>query len=317
MKSLKLLVTTFALMLATNIANAQSLDDAAGKYSAAIEKIKSSAFSDAATLLKEAMNMGLDLGDEGLDLVKEVQGLLPKVYLQYGVSELKAQKYDEAIKELLACEEMADLYGDVQTMRQASRIISGAYQMQGATAFNNNDYQTALESFSKGYAQDPSNIKLASLTAKAYAELGQLDKALPIFAQVIEAGDKNSKYAEDATAARADVSMYVGVAVSAAAQANDMAKVIELADLAPQNADVAMMVLQVANNSKQYQTVITRGESTVSLLTTPEAKSDIYYLIGIAYNNTGNFPKAIESLNKVTAGPNAAAAKALVAELKK
>lgn len=317
MKNLKVLVATFALLLAANFANAQSLDDAAGKYSAGIEKYKSADYSAAAALLKEAMNMGIDLGEEGMDLVKEVQGLLPKVYLQYGVAELRAQNYDAAIAQLIACEEIADLYGDVQTMRQASRVISGAYQMQGATAFNDKDYKTALESFSKGYAQDPSNVKLAALTAKAYAELGELDKAMPIYAQVVEAAEKNSKFADDSEAAQKDVAMYVGVAVSNAAEAKDMDKVLSLAELAPTNPDVAILVLQTANNMKNYQAVIARAEAAAALQVTPEAKSNVYFLLGAAYNNTANLPKAIEALSKVTAGPNAAAAKALVAELKK
>lgn len=317
MKSLKVLVATFALLLAANIANAQSLEDASNKYMAAIEKIKTSSFSEAADLLKEAMNLGLDLGEEGMDLVKEVQGLLPKVYLQNGVADLKAQKYEDAIAKLLVCEETADLYGDAQTMRQASRIISGAYQMQGATAFNNKDYQTALDSFSKGYAQDPSNIKLAALTAKAYAELGDLDKALPIFNQVVETGTANSKYAEDAESASRDIAMYVGVAVSAAAEAKDMEKVLALADLVPQNADIALLALQVANNAKQYQTVIARAQNAAAVQLNPDTASSIYFLLAIAYNNTANNPKAIETLAKVTSGPDVAAAKALAAELKK
>lgn len=306
-----------AALFCVGTVGAQELEKAQEQYAAAIEKVKTKDISGAISMLKEAMNLGIDAGDSGLDLVKEVQGLLPKLYMQLGVSDAREKKYDEAIANLLAAEEMADLYNDAMTRRQASRVISGVYMAKGAESFNSKDFTAALDIFEKGYKQDPSNIKLANLTAKTYVELGRLTDAVALFNKVIETGKENSRYAEDAAEAQKDVDNAVLVAVAAAVEAGDLDKAIADADLLPGNAAAALLVIQGANNAKKYDVVIARGEATAALQTDPGLQSDVFYFLGSAYNSRENKPKAIEFLSKVSAGQFAAQAKAAVTELKK
>lgn len=317
MKTLKFFVLSLVLLCGTTTLYAQTIDDAAAKYTAGVQKLQAKDFAGAAALLEEGMNIGFDLGDEGLDITKEIQGLLPKVYLQAGVAQLRSKNFEGALKELNTSYELADLYGDVMTTRQAGRIISGTYQMQGAEAFNSKDYATALESFSKGYEKDPSNIKLALQTAKTYAELGQLETALGIYNDIIKTGESNSKFEAEAAEAKADVTSYVLVAASAAAEAKDLDKVLELAALAPSSPEVALMSIQVANNLTKYEVIVEKAEAAAALQTDPAVASDIYYMLGIAQTNLKNYDKAKAALAKVTAGGNVADAKKLISELNK
>ncbi|MEG0602510.1 MAG: tetratricopeptide repeat protein [Mucinivorans sp.] len=306
-----------ALLMSIGVTYAQTLDEATAKYTSAVEKVKAQDFAAAIPLLKEAMNKSIDAGDEGAELTKEVQKLLPMVYLQLGVTQFKEKKFDEAIQSLTTAEEMADLYNNVNIRRQASRVISGIYMSQGIELFNTKDYAGALEIFKKGYAQDNSNIKLASFTAKAYAELGQLDQAVPLFNDVIEKGSTNSRYAQDAEQAKIDLDNYVLVGVSSAAEAKDIDKAIALADLVPADPKASLLVIQAANNAKKFDVVIARGDKTAELQSDAALKGDVNYFIGMAYNGKENKAKAIEYLMKVTAGQYAGTAKAAVAELKK
>ncbi len=317
MKTLKTLIIAASLLMGVNVAMAQTIEEAQEKYTKAMELVKAQSFGEAAALLEDAMNVGFDLGDEGLDIVKEIQKMLPKVYFYDGVNSLKQSNFEGAITQLTNACELGDLYGDVTTARQASRAISGTYQTMGAEAFNAKDYETALESFSKGYEQDPTNIKLALLTAKTYAELGQLETAIEVYNGVIEAGESNSKFEAEAAEAQSDITTYVLVAASAAAETDNLEEVIRLSELAPSSPEVALMTLQVANNQKKYNVIIEKADAAAELQSDDAVKSDIYYMLGVAYNNTGNFDKAIAALSKVTAGNNAAAAKSLIADLKK
>lgn len=312
-----LLISVLALFLSVCTSFAQSLDDANAKYQAAMEKIQANNPTEAIELLKESMKLGVGAGEEGLPLVKEVQALLPKVYFSMGMSSFKGGNLDDAITQFLQAEESADLYNNAVVRRQSARAISGVYQQKGITAFNNKDFATALESFQKGYEQDPSNIQLTAFTAKAYAELGQLDKATPLFQSIIEAGANNSKYAQDAAAAAADLNNYVLPAMSAAAEAKDFDKVVALADLAPSSPEASLLVIQTANVLKKYNEVTAKGEAAAAAQKDPAVASNIYYMIGTAYAVQENKPKAIEALSKVTAGANVNAAKSLVTELKK
>lgn len=316
MKTLRILAVAVALLCATGTTYAQSLEDAAAKYTEAMEKVKSKSYKEAAVILKEAMNMGFDVGEEGLDLVKEIQTILPKVQIQAGITAVRANDFDGAIVELIQARDAADLYGNVQVVRQANRIISGVYQAKGATAFNEKDYKTALESFSKGYEQDPSNVKLANLTAKSHAELGDLALAITIYNSVIAMGEKNSRFEDDALEAKQDIATYLMFAATNAAAEKNLDKVLEYADMAPDSPEVQMLVMQTANNLKKFNVMIARGEAAATAQTDADLKSTVYYMLGVAYNNSDNNPKAVQILQKVTSGPNAAAAKTLAADLK-
>lgn len=315
MKKVLMLVLVAVFCVGTVVA--QEMEQAQAKYEAGIEKVKAKDVEGAVVLLKEAMNLGIDAGEEGLELVKAVQGLLPKLHMQLGVADAKIKKYDEAIKNLAIAEEMADLYNDVTTRRQASRMISGVYMAKGAESFNTKDFPAALEIFEKGYKQDPSNVKLANLTAKTYAEMGRLEEAVEVFNKVIEAGTSNSRYAEDAAAAQKDMDNAVLVAVSTAVEAGDLDKAAAVADLTPKNPAAALLVIQAANNAKKFDVVIARGEATAALQTDAALQSDVNYFLGSAYNSRENKAKAIEFFSKVSAGQFVAPAKAAVTELKK
>ncbi len=317
MKTLKIFIAALTLACLSAPSFAQSMDDAQAKYGEGVEKLKAKDYAGSAALLTEAMNVGFDLGDEGLDIVKEIQGLLPKVYLQAGVAELRTSNFDGAFANLQKAFDMSDLYGDVTTMRQASRMISNGYQMKGAAAFNEKDYATALESFSKGYEQDPSNIKLALFTAKSNAELGNLEKALEIYQGVIDAGAQNSKFESEAAEAQKDITTYLLVAASNAAEKKDLDRVLEIAKLAPTNPDIALMSMQVANNLKKYSVIISGAEAAANAQSDEAKKSDIFFMLGDAYTQTGNKAEAITALQKVASGNNVAAAKARIVELKK
>ncbi len=317
MKTLKVMLVATALLLGLNTAQAQTLEEAQTKYTEAMGLVKAKDYSNAATMLDEAMNIGFELGDEGLDIVKEIQKILPKVYIYGGVEKLRKSDFQSAITELTSAFELADLYGDITTARQASRAISGAYQAMGAEAFNNKDYQTALTSFSKGYEQDPSNIKLALLTAKSYAELNKIDTAFAIYNDIIKTGTENSKFEAEAAEAKNEITTYSLVAISAAAEAKNLDEVLRIAALAPESPEVALMSMQVANNNNKYDVIIANAEAAAEKQVDDAQKSDIYYMLGVAYNNTQNFDKAIAALSKVTAGNNVSAAKTLITELKK
>lgn len=321
MKSVKVILMTVAAAFMVGSAAAQSLDDAVAKYSAAMEKYQAKNIKEALPLLEEAMKLGIDLGDEGAELVREVQGLLPKFNLQMAMIAAQAKNYDDAVKSFLKAEELADLYGNVTIRAQASRAISNVYMVMGIDSFNNKDFAKALEVFSKGYEQDPKNVKLAAYTAKAYAELNELNKALEIYKGIIETGTSNSKYAEEAKAATADATTYSLVAISEAGKANDLEKVVALTDtlatVVPNEPLSSLMVIQLANNLKKYDIVIARGDTAAEAQVDADKKSDIYFMLGAAYQNKENKAKAIEAFRKVTAGANVAAARTAVADLSK
>lgn len=315
MKQLKLWGMTFAAVAMVLGASAQTKEDVALKMKEAGELINSKKLVEAIPVLEEVVKMGQAVGADAVDITSQAQKLLPTCYQQKGANLYKEQKIDEAIAAFSKAEDMADLQGDVMMSRKMGRTISQLYMMQGINSFNSKDYTKALESFQQGIKQDPENIQLAYFTAKSYAELNQLDQAIELYKQVITAGADNSKYAKQAADAKADMDNYLLVAASTAAQAGDVEKVKTYVEAIPENADANLLLIQTANNLKKYDVVVASGATAYAAQTDDARKSDIAYLTGVAFQNTGNSAKAIEWLGKVTAGDNVAAAKQLKTDI--
>ena len=312
MKQVKLWGVALAAALTVLGASAQTKEEVGLKMKEAGELINNKKLVEAIPVVEEVIKMGQAVGADAVDITSEAQKLLPKLYLQKGVESVRAQKLDEAIAAFEKAENLADLQGDVMTTRQAGRFVSNIYMSIGITSFNAKDYTKALESFQKGLKQDPENIQLAYFTAKSYAEMGQLEQAMELYKQVIAAGTENSKYAKQATDAKTDMDNYMLVAASEAAQAGDIEKVQTYVAAVPENADANLLLIQTANNLKKYDVVVAKGADAYAAQTDDTKKSDVAFLIGVAYQNKGNNAKAAEWLRKVTAGSNVAAAKELL-----
>lgn len=315
MKQLKLWGMTFAAVAMVLGASAQTKEDVALKMKEAGELINNKQLVEAIPVLEEIVKLGQAVGADAVDITSQAQKLLPTCYQQKGANLYKEQKIDEAIAAFSKAEDMADLQGDVMMSRKMGRTISQLYMMQGINSFNSKDYTKALESFQQGIKQDPENIQLAYFTAKSYAELNQLDQAIELYKQVIAAGTENSKYAKQAADAKADMDNYMLVAASTAAQAGDIEKVKTYVEAIPENADANLLLIQTANNLKKYDIVVASGATAYAAQTDDARKSDVAYLTGVAFQNTGNSAKAIEWLGKVTAGDNVAAAKQLKTDI--
>lgn len=319
MRTFKIFVVAAVMMIATGVSSyAQSLSEANDLYASAVGQFKAKDYDSAISTLEKSMAMCAELGEEGLELIKETQSLLPKMYAQAGIDALKAGDYDTSIEKLTQASQSAELYGDMSVMRSANNAIAGAYQQKGTAAFNSKDYTTALESFSKGYELNPTNTKLANYTAKSYAELGELAKAVEIYQNVIDLGTKNSRFEADAATASQEANQYVLIALQNAGENNATAEEIaEIADLLPSSPDASLMALQLINNKKAFKVVVERADATAEVQTDDENKSTVYYMLGVAYNNLDQNAKAVQALAKVTSGPNAAGAKSLADDLKK
>lgn len=298
-----------------------TVDQVNEKFNEAGTMIQNKQYQASIPVLEQAMDLALEVGEEAVPTLQQIRSLLPKMYFQVGVEQVRSREYEKAVATLLQTEELADLYGDVITTRQASRLISNAYMAMGIDSFNAKDYAKALQVFSLGYKQDAQNVQLALYTAKSLAELDSTMQAAEIYNGVIAAGDANPKFAEQAAAARADMESYMLIAAVNAAKDNNLENVIAYTDnilaFNPTHPESNLLVIQVANNLKKYDVVVSRGVAAADAQVDDAKRSEVYLMLGVAYQNMDNKGKALEALGKVTAGPKVAEAKAIITELNK
>ena len=123
------------------------------------------------------------------------------------------------------------------------------------------------------------------------------------------------KFAEAIASAQSKMDMYTNNQVAKLQIANDYDGIIAMASELEDAAMAAKITLQAYYGKKDFNKMIELSESALAAQTTEEGRSDIYYLLGVAYNEKEMFDQAIAAMKNVTAGHNVENAQAVIVAL--
>lgn len=296
-------------------------------YSQAIEAYNAKDYASAVPGLETVIEQGSESDDpDVLGYVSTAKQAVVRSYFMMGGAAVQKKDYDTALANFTRSAELAERYDNATQAAQSKTWIVNVYKAQGGEAFNAKDYARAIEIYTKGYAADPHNMDIALNLAASHAELamagmeiGQYLKGMEVYRQV--AALDNAQFAKAIESAVKQIDIYTNNMIAKIQGAGDNAALIALTDgvLAAdaQNALAHRVRVQVLYAMKDYQGVIAAVPAAVEAQTTDGDRSELYYLLGAAYNARSQAPQAIEAFKKVTAGPNLAAAKQAITELSK
>ena len=315
----KIVLMVFALF-AFGLVSAQSSNEVLTKYNEGVAALQAKDWAKAVQLLEAVVADGIDSEDSTvLNCVQTAKKYIPTCYQGIGLADASSGNYTAAIENLSKAAEKAELYGNSQAKAKANMILAKVYQAQGGEAFNNKDYKTAAEVFAKGYEANPRNTDMALNLAMSYCELGEYQKGMEIYVNIC--GMPTDKYADAIAKAQEMMALYTNNEIAKLQSENNNDGIIALAEqilaLNPASALAEKVRLQAYNNKKDYDKVIELGETAALAQTDEEDRSDVYLLIGSAYNAKEMREQAIENLRKVTAGQGVEAAKQAIADLTK
>lgn len=311
MKKFKLLFATFALMAAAQ-ATAQTVNEVIAKYNEAVGYIQNEQYGEAVKALESTISMGLDAGADASSTVAQAQKILPNYYFRHGFSLCRSNRMEEGLAALESAMQYAELYQDAKTLANARKLTSQIYTSMGATAFNNKDWGKAIEIFSKGYKANPTDTELGLYLAESYAESGDYQNGLDIYRQIASLESRHSRYAEPAAKAKQMIAYYqTHRAVEQAKAGNTDAAYELISDILsvdPTNSQAQLLRIQTAAQAQDWARIIEWGESAADAQSDETLRSDIYFLLGAAYQNTDNKAAAINAYRKVLTGSKAAEA---------
>ena len=308
--------------------SAQSASEVTAKYNDAVAAYTAKNWSAALEGFEAVIKGGQDSEDGNvLGLVATAKKSIPTCYRMLGTKAAGAKKWDEAINYLTTSAEKAELWDNSTDKQKANQILAKVYQVQGGEAFNAGNYEAAVAVFEKGYAANKRNTEMALNLAESYFKLGEYNKGMDVCNNIC--GMSASKYAEAIAKAKEKMAMYTNNEVARLQQAGDQDGIIAMADAMlatdPASALAEKIRIQAYNNKKEYDKVIELGENAALAQTTEEGQSDVYFIIGAAYNakyNAGGNKdaalkdKAMAYLQKVVAGNSVEAAKGALENLK-
>ena len=309
----RLIMTVVALMGATTLF-AQT--DVVATFQQGVANAKAQNYTEAIAQFQEIIDASWDIEEPDTNQQKAIVGskkFIVTCYNKMGVAAVNAKNYDEAVANFSEAANLAELYEDVAAMNKNRALVGQVYQVQGADAFNSEDYATAIEVFSKGYAADPRNTEMALNLAESYFKSDMYQEGMKICTKI--AGMNADKFAEAIAAAQEKMHMYTNNEVAKLQMANDYDGIIVMAEQLDDKAMAAKITLQAYYGKKDFNKMIELSESALAAQTTDEGRSDIYYLLGVAYNEKEQFDEAVAAMKNVTAGANVANAQAVIAAL--
>ena len=309
----RLIMTVVALMGATTLF-AQT--DVVATFQQGVANAKAQNYTEAIAQFQEIIDASWDIEEPDTNQQKAIVGskkFIVTCYNKMGVAAVNAKNYDEAVANFSEAANLAELYEDVAAMNKNRALVGQVYQVQGADAFNSEDYATAIEVFSKGYAADPRNTEMALNLAESYFKSDMYQEGMKICTKI--AGMNADKFAEAIAAAQEKMHMYTNNEVAKLQMANDYDGIIVMAEQLDDKAMAAKITLQAYYGKKDFNKMIELSESALAAQATDEGRSDIYYLLGVAYNEKEQFDQAVAAMKNVTAGANVANAQAVIAAL--
>ena len=309
----KLIMTVVALMGATALF-AQT--DVVATFQQATANAKAGNYAEAIAQFESVVEAGWDIDDPDANQLKAIQGskrFIVTCYNKLGVAAVNAKEYDAAIEYFTNAANSAEIYEDLAGMNKNKTMIGQVYQVQGADAFNSGDYATSIEVFSKGYAADPRNTEMALNLAESYLRSDMYQEGMKICTKI--AGMNADKFAEAIAEAQSKMDMYTNNEVAKLQMANDYDGIIAMAAELDDAAMAAKITMQAYYGKKDFNKMIEASAAALEAQTTDEGRSNIYYLLGVAYNEKGQFDQAIAAMQQVTAGSNVANAAAVIEAL--
>ena len=306
-------MTVVALMCATTLF---AQVDIATSFAEGKAQAKAGNYTEAIALFQEIIDASWDIETPDSNQLTAIAGskkFIVTCYNKLGIAAYNAKNYEEAIANFTEAANLAELYEDVAAMNKNRTYVGQMYQAQGADAFNNEDYATAIEVFSKGFAADPRNTDMALNLAESYFKSDMYHEGMRICTRI--AALNADKYADAIAQAQAKMDMYTNTEVAKLQMANDYDGIIAMAEQLDDAAMAAKITMQAYYGKKDFNKMIEFSVAALEAQTTDEGRSDIYYLLGVAYNEKEQFDQAIAAMKNVTAGNNVANAQAVIAAL--
>jgi tetratricopeptide (TPR) repeat protein len=309
----KIILTLVALFGATSVF-AQT--DVVATFQQGLGNAKAGNYTEAIAQFEEVIEASYDIDEPDANQQKAIVGskkFMVTCYNKMGVAAVNAKSYEDAISHFTNAANYAELYEDVAGMNKNKSLIGQVYQVQGADAFNSEDYATAIAVFSKGYEADPRNTDMALNLAESYFRSDMYQDGMRICTAI--SGLNADKYAEAIAEAQAKMDMYTNNEVAKLQMANDYDGIIAMAEQLDDAAMAQKITMQAYYGKKDYAKMVEISEAALAAQTTDEGRSDVYYLLGVAYNEMEKFDNAIAAMKNVTAGTNVANAQAVITAL--
>lgn len=244
------------------------------------------------------------------------------------LEDAKAKQYQKAYEGFLQAAEMARQANDEEVAQKALRIVAQLDYNFGLRAYRNEQYDKALEHYTKGIEHDPSYPKNYLGKGLALLKLERLEEGLETLKQTLavskEAGDRQSLRA--AGKAIRDHYLYLASSTLARNGGNPrpsdareaigyLDELLQIEDVSP-DADVYYYYAEALKTLGEYAKAVEMAQKALELHRGSRTdKAKIYFVMGEAYMLMGDKENARQAFSNALYGSYKAPAEHYLSQL--
>ena len=292
--------------------SAQTLTDVINEYNAGVESLNNQEYDAALESFNQVLALAETVGAEADDLKAQAETQIPSTYYRQATVFMKRKQYDNAIPLLEKTVEMAKQYNNNEDIRdKAAGYLPQLYMMQGNVEWKNKNYDEAIVYFDKVLAFDPNIYQACQGKGMVYLEQDKTEEMLKCFANAKKGAEaKNDTKTIDQINGVIDNyynKFITDEMASVDPEEADYTYVVEACENAlaanPNNPRALYHMALVSNKNVEYDKAIEYAEKALQYEKEPVWISAINYELGSAYQNTADYDKACETLQKVVEEP--------------
>ena len=296
-------------LLIPSVGFGQTMKEAVDAYNSAATTYKQDPKA-ALDNLNKAIQICEQLGEEGIEVKTNSQGIIPSVYFELAMSLYKQKDLQGTLDNLEKAEESAVKYNVGSIKTRVEKTIPKLYNVMGTNMLKENKYEEAISNYIKALNFVPDFLEPNNNLVICYEKTGNETKMLEYIDKTIEVANKindqktisdmklkaSNLFKQKAKDAGKDYKLIV----------ENLNKVLKYDDT---DSDIYRSLTINYSNMEMWNEAIPSALKAIELKTgTADEKAELYSLLATAYQKINENEKACEAYKNASYGtfkPNA------------
>ena len=299
-------------ILMAGLLSAQTLTDVINEFNTAVEKVNNQEYDVSLEHFNQVLAMAETVGAEADEMKEKAEQQIPLAYYRQATLFLKRKQFDNAIPYLEKTIESAAAFNNNDESKQKStRYLMQSYMVEGQRSYKNKSFDASLELFDKALAMNDGLYQAHQGKGMVYRDQEEIEMMMEEFAIA-----KEGALAKNDTKTISSINEVIDAHYNKIIQEEmemvdteeaDYSYVVESCENAlaanPENARALYHLALVSNKKIEYEAAIDFALKATQFETEAVWISAIYFELGHAYQNSVEYEKACEALQKVVEEP--------------
>jgi tetratricopeptide (TPR) repeat protein len=308
---LRVIAVSGAILLAASL-SAQTLTDVINEFNEGVARVNNQEYDESIVHFDQVLALAEAVGSEADEMKVKAEEQIPLAYYRQATLFLKRKQFDNAIPYLeRTIEKAAEFNNNEESASKATKYLMQSCMVEGQRNYKNESYSDALTFFDKALAIDEDLYQAHQGKGLVFLEQGEIEPMMEEF-KLAKEGAMEKNDTETISSINGVIDTYYNKIIQEEIEMidpeeEDYSYVVEACENAlaanPENPRALYHLALISNKKIEYDAAIDYALKALEFETEPVWISAINFELGHAYQNTVEYEKACEALQKVVEEP--------------